>query len=301
MRYPVVALALISILFASGCGDDGGGAGEDAGLEADASERPYEFGGDRPVWLEVPPEIEAGETYPLLMILHGYSATGFLQQSVLQLRNIAADANIFVLAPEGTVDQANKQFWNADPACCDIYGSGVDDSGYLRGVLDDVIAAWPVDPARVFLVGHSNGAFMAYRMACDHADVVTAIAGLAGGAASTPSACTPAEAVSVLHMHGTADDVIPYAGGASGIAPGAVESLAQWSELDGCTGTLEAAGTLDIESTLDGAETAVEVTAGCPDGLGVDLWRLEGGSHLPVFDPSFADALWDWFSAHPRT
>ena len=73
-----------------------------------------------PAWLEVPPALEDGATYPLLMILHGYGATGFLQESVFQLRNIADDENIFVIAPEGTIDSGGSQFWNADPACCDF-------------------------------------------------------------------------------------------------------------------------------------------------------------------------------------
>ena len=36
------------------------------------------------------------------------------------------------------------------------------------GMLDDIAEDYTVDPARVYLIGFSNGAFMSYRLACHH-------------------------------------------------------------------------------------------------------------------------------------
>jgi len=42
-----------------------------------------------------------------------------------------------------------------------------DDVGYLTAVIDDAIARVPADPGRVYVVGMSNGAAMAGRLACE--------------------------------------------------------------------------------------------------------------------------------------
>lgn len=263
------------------------------------ADRPRTFGGDRPVMLQVPADFDETRTYPLLLILHGFGANGFLQQGYLKLNGVADSADLLALAPDGTLNPSNQQFWNADPACCDFGRTGVDDVAYLGGLIDDVMATWPVDPARVTVVGHSNGSFMAYRLACDRADVVTAIAGLAGHGTST--ACTPTSPVHVLHIHGTADATVPYDSGIfSGVAsPGAVESVAQWAQRNGCTGTPAAAGTRDVDNTLAGAETRVDETASCAVAA-ADLWTIEGGSHIPPLSQAFPTDLLAWFDAHPR-
>ncbi|MBZ0238787.1 MAG: polyhydroxybutyrate depolymerase, partial [Deltaproteobacteria bacterium] len=192
------------------------------GADDGPADRPMTFGGDRPVQLQVPSDFAEDRTYPVVMILHGYGANGFIQQTFLGLADLASTHDVLVLAPDGTVDGTGKQFWNAGASWCDVTACP-DDVAYLGGVLDDVLATWPVDPARVSLVGHSNGHFMSYRMMCDRADVVTAIAGLAGLGPVDP--CAPSQPVHALHMHGTADAVVPYDGGAWGGAtvPSAVE------------------------------------------------------------------------------
>ena len=285
-------LAAISLALACGaCGGDDGGA-----------TRPLVFGGARPVELQLPADFDAARTYPLLIILHGYSVNGFIQQSYFRLFDAATTYQMLVLAPEGTTDSGGKQFWNADPACCNFDGSTVDDVAYLGGVIDDVMAAWPVDPAQVMLIGHSNGAFMAYRLACDRADVVTAIAGLAGHAAADGVACAPARPVDILHMHGTLDDEVPYASGEFlGVrSPGAVESVAQWAAHNGCTGAPAVTGHADLDSTVAGDETAVTVTGGCPAGGAAELWTIEGANHIPTPSPTFSSDIMAWLVAHRR-
>lgn len=286
------AWLLLSIVAACG----GGGA-------ATPDAPPTALGGDRPVKLQVPTTIEPGKRYPLVLILHGYGANGFVQQAYLGLHDLPTTHDAFVLAPDGTVDSMGKSFWNADPACCNLDHANVDDVAYLGGLLDTVIAERPIDPARVFVVGHSNGGFMAFRLACERADVITAIADLAGAAPSDPSTCHPAKIVPSLHIHGTADDTIPYAGAdlPGGVhMRGAVETVAEWAGMEGCTGALTDGPRIDIEAGIAGDETLTSTTAGCPAGAAAEHWRIDGGGHLPDLQPTFRELLWTWLDAHAR-
>ena len=281
---------LCAVLLVACGGDEGEGEGPP----------PTVFGGDRPTTLQVPATYDPDRSYPLLLLLHGWGGTSLLNQVYLGFTGAADDRDVLVVAPDGNVDRDGRPFWNASDHCCDIYGTGVDDVAYLSGLVEEIGAHYSVDPARIYAVGHSNGGYMAYRLACERADLFTAITSLAGVAAfADPATCVPAAAVSVLQVHGTDDDTVPYAGGES--FPGAVASVERWASYDACTGSLTAAGTIDIEKRLDGAETTTSSVTSCPTGVATDLWTIDGGGHSPVLDnPAFADQVWAFLTSHPR-
>jgi polyhydroxybutyrate depolymerase len=257
---------------------------------SEPSERPRVFGGDRPVTLQVPADFDPAQRYPLVLILHGYGANGFVQQAYFGLSGEADRRQVLTLAPDGLVDSRNMQFWNADPFCCDFDDRNPDDVGYLGSLVDDVMDAYPVDASAVFAIGHSNGGFMSYRMACERADLFAGIVSLAGNASSIT--CEPSEPVNIVHAHGTTDATVPFSG--------AVPSVDQWADLNGCTGARAPGTDLDLEQSLPGAETRTEATAGCPEGGSVALWSIEGGSHIPAFGPMFEPTIWQWFTDHRR-
>lgn len=273
-------LALVVLLAACG-GSDG--------------PRPRTYGGDRPADLRTPATLTDGKQYPLVVILHGYGVNGFTQFAVFHAQKLLDANEALVIAPDGTTDSMGHQFWNADPACCDMDGANPDDVGYIGKLVDDIVADWPIDTKQIYFIGHSNGAWMSYRMACDRADLMAAIAPLAGNAALDASKCNPTKPVSVLHMHGTADDMVPY-----GASPGAVYDVAQWAQHDGCGTTRTPTVTLDLDQLVDGAETHGETTAGCPSGVAVDLWTMEGTTHIPLFNDGAIDQIFGWLTAHKR-
>ena len=269
---------------------------------SDPGNRPTTFGGDRQVTLQAPANLEDGKTYPLIVVLHGYGVTGLIQKAYFQVGGLPAANQAFVLAPDGLVDAANKQFWNADPSCCDFDHQNPDDVGYIGGLIDDVVASWPVDHGAVVVLGHSNGGFMAYRMACDRADVVTAIGVLAGDATPTPEVCQPSRTVNVLHMHGTADPIVTYGTGTGTVSGiGAERSVLQWAGHNGCGTTRTAVADYDLDSAVIGPETHASTTTGCPAGGAVDLWSLEGSGHIPVLTPEFQPRLMNWLTDHRRS
>jgi polyhydroxybutyrate depolymerase len=250
------------------------------------------FGGDRPAELKTPATLTEGKQYPLLVVLHGFGANGFVQTAYFGVGGLPAEDKVLLIAPDGTVDANGKQFWNADSACCDFGNKNPDDVAYIGGLIDDISDEWPVDKNQVYILGHSNGGYMAYRMACERADAIAAIASLAGNASSTPSACTPSQHVNVAHLHGTADSTVPYSG--------ATPSVEQWAAKNGCGTTRTETTAIDIDNNVAGAETHVQPTAGCPDNGAVELWTMEGSSHIPVMNAMFATTMLDWFTAHKR-
>jgi len=267
------------------------------------------IGGDRPVDVHVPPTYTPGTALPLVMMLHGYSADAQEEEIYLGITAQADKRGFIYATPNGTVDKGGLRFWNASDACCDLYGTGVDDSTYLSTVITEIKARYTIDPKRVYLVGHSNGGFMSYRMACDHADQVTAIVSLAGAMPTDVTLCKPSAPVSILEIHGTADTVIAYAGGTipqlgSGKVvpyPGATTSVSDWVTLDGCSATADTtAPPLDLDSVLPGDETTVTKYDGCKPGGHAELWSIMGGSHIPNLSAAFTPDLIQFLYDHPR-
>jgi polyhydroxybutyrate depolymerase len=283
-----VVLVFVGAL-AAGCGGDDGGDLPDQ----------YEFGDDRPVFLDVPATYDHGEPTPLVILLHGFGANGFTQSRVFGYDELFTEHNVLFAAPDGTVNSDGEQFWNATEWCCGA-ASGVDDSSYLIGLVDEISAVWNVDPKRVFFAGHSNGGFMSYRLACDHADKIAGIVSLAGATHLDADDCNPSEPVSVLQIHGDLDDTVQYLGVEDGY-PSALESAQQWARFDACADTRSAdAALIDIVTDIDGAETVVERFDGCPAGLAVDLWTIEGGGHIPSLSDEFRTQTWAWMEAHAK-
>ena len=161
----------------------------------------------------------------------------------------------------------------------------VDDVGYLLGVVDDVCGRLPVDRARVYVVGMSNGAVMAGRLACEHAERLAGVAQVAGTAAVDVAAtCRPAAPVPVLSIHGSADRFAPYEGGRSrGIRArlvlrrpaGPCVGVDDWARLwAGANG----AG-VDPEVEQLPPDTTIRRWHGPTPASDLVFYRVEGGGH----------------------
>lgn len=294
----LLAAALLVIATAAACStsspddDTPSPGGSTSGVTLDLDGRPFR--------LHVPSGHDPATKMPLVVLLHGYTSNSTEIEDYFQLAGEADRRGFLVALPEGTVDARKDRFWNATTSCCDFYRSGVDDSGYLRRLLDTVAAKYPVDPARVYFAGHSNGGFMALRMACEHADRITAVVSLAGAATADPTQCRPSRPVTVLQIHGTADRTIFYAGGhPSRPYPSAEGTVAMWRDLNGCADRLDtSAPPLDLDSTLDGAETTISSWhEGCRDGTRAELWTIQDAGHIPALGPGFPTALADFLLA----
>src|SRR5262245_21474314 len=115
---------------------------------------------ERPFRLEVPPGRDPSVPAPLLILLHGFTFDSTWVDGYFALREPALARGFLVAIPDGTESSAGLRFWNATDGCCNQKDDKVDDVAYLRAIIRDTRVRHGIDPKRVFLVGHSNGAFM---------------------------------------------------------------------------------------------------------------------------------------------
>lgn len=260
-------------------------------VPAEPIAQPLIVGGDRPAEVYAPEGWTGEEPLPVLVALHGYSASAFFVDGIFHHSDALAVRDHILVLPEGTTDPEGFQFWNATPRCCDNHDSGVDDVGYLTGLLDELESSVAVDTDRVYFTGHSNGGYMSYRMACEIPERIAGVAPMAGGVFADPELCAVGDPVPVLHVHGTTDDRVPYE--TTGNTPGAMDAAGRWADRAGCSGTQDG-GTLDLLDGVEGDETLVLDWTGCAPGQGVSVWTMDGVGHVPVVNQDYPVELLDW-------
>jgi polyhydroxybutyrate depolymerase len=145
---------------------------------------------------------------------------------------------------------------------------------------------------------------MSYRMACDHADAVAAIASLAGATFLDPEDCGPVAPVNTLQIHGTNDGTISYNGGCilGNCYPSAIGTTETWATYDGCALVPEQLpDPLDLDRNIPGAETTVtRYATDCDPGGSAQLWTIAGGAHSPNLTANFSRLVVEFLLAHPK-
>lgn len=216
-----------------------------------------------------PPSIEEEAPAPLVLALHDAFGSAEKFQEITQLDQAAVAGNFVVVYPE-----ALGITWNGGFCCGTARASeeNVDDLGFLTRLLDELGATYPIDSDRVYAVGASNGAIMAYRLACELADRIAGVASVGG--AMVMDGCAPERPVSILAIHGTDDGQVPYEGGPTSGAPDPVRSQPElidaWAELNGCADVPQAE-TVELVDTSSWTD--------CPGGVSVSLLTVRGGGH----------------------
>ncbi len=267
----------------------------------------YIDGGRGPVAVHTPPSYDPETPMPLVFLLHGYTASGAIQESYMQFTPLADEFGFLYLHPDGRTETEGdfEQFWSGTDACCNFYGASDDDDDYLLALIDEMKSLFNVDDQRVYLIGYSNGGFMSYRMACENSDTIAAIASLAGATFFDPLDCQPPDPVHVLQIHGTSDGTILYAGGDifGTNYPGAVATVEQWAAKNGCDIVADtSAPNIDLDGGISGTESTVtRYISNCnPRGV-TELWSIIGGGHIPTLSATFSRQIVEWLYAHPKS
>lgn len=245
----------------SSCEGDGPAPGRQRiTLEHEGRERAY--------LLHVPSGYDHGAGTPLVINFHGTSGTAEGQAGFSRYDVIADRRTVLVAYPEGLPLDGTNVF---DAGLRDFTNEPRDDVDLTRAIIDSVAERACLNRRRVYATGMSNGGRMSYRLACDAADVIAAIAPVAGSLSMETERCSPSRPISNIHFHGTADEVAPY-GEAAGLSLRPVPDMFRlWADFNGCTG--------EPENVFDIDDVRCEAFTQCEAGTEVVLCTVEGGGH----------------------
>jgi len=278
-----------------------------------------QYGGQERSYLLHLPESLPNRPLPMVVVLHGGGGSA---ESAAKMTGFDAEADkdgFIVAYPNGTdrvrpllnaMGEPGLLTWNAGGCCGYARDHAVDDVGFIRAVVAQVLKDNAADPKRVYATGISNGGMMAYRLACEASDVFAAIAPVS--AIQDVTRCKPAQPVSVLHIHGAQDENVPLAGGVGKKAvdqegktgrPPVQESIDFWVKADGCSVTVHSKE----------PDVAMSNYGGCEAGSEVSLFVIQDGGHAWPGGQRIADFLdtpshalnatyeiWRFFSTHSK-
>ena len=243
----------------------------------------------------VPPGVDAAAPNALMVVLHGVGGRGVDMRS-FGFDPLAASPRVVMAYPDALGGAWNDGRPGADPM---IPGVAIDDVRFLRLMIEATAVRTGTAPGRVAVVGFSNGAVMAGRVACELADTIAAVALVAGsGWQGFEQSCRPAKPVAVMTVAGSSDPIVPYTGGKVAdwgakkrgfVAP--VEDFFRfWVRENGCATTDTSGGTTPV-SESKGVD--------CRTGSSVVRYRVNSGGHewfrAPVLDTT--NTVWSFLSA----
>ncbi|TQF41285.1 polyhydroxybutyrate depolymerase [Bradyrhizobium sp. UNPF46] len=269
-------------------------------------------------------QLPAKTPAPLVVALHGKTQRGADMVARTAWPQVAKREGLAVVFPDGLNHAWADARTKAGPA---LRGPppGTDDVAFIAKLVEKLVANGTADPKRVYVTGVSNGGAMAMTLLCARADLFAAgasvIMNLTDEAAVT---CHPSRPLPMLLMNGTADPLVPYAGGRGSsyfAADGfwsTEETLAFWRKLNGCE-TDDAARSDLPDSNAADQSTVTRISSRCPGGHDVVLYRVNHGGHrMPGFAPDArfpkvaasllgpqngdidgAETIWAFFSRFP--
>ena len=205
--------------------------------------------------------------------------------------------------------QTNPSFWSDGSGRGNAKRGHLDDTAYVRAVLEDLSEHMKVDARRIYAVGFGNGASMASELGQRLSDRLAAVAMIAGNAWSPD---TPAKPLSVLLLHGASDPVDPVEGGL-GVnvwthgydqRPAARKSADIWASALRCN---------PDPAKADAAGLDMLAWKGCADAVTLDYATIPGQGHhwpggvddqLTSLGPNTkfnaTGYVWSWFQQYGR-
>jgi polyhydroxybutyrate depolymerase len=229
-------------------------------------------------------QLPARKPAPLVIVLHGNTQTGADMAARTSWPDVARREGFGVVFPNGLnrawadLRPNTKRAGRAPP-------EGTDDVGFIVALIEKFVRDGAADPRRIYVTGLSNGGAMTMTMICARADLFAAAASVIMNLTDDMAAsCHPAKQVPMLMINGTADPLIPYEGGrgTSRFAVPGFWSTQQtfdfWRRVNGCDAQDAAVAELDHRDQTD-PTTVTRISAQCPKGRDVVLYRVNRGGH----------------------
>jgi len=251
---------------------------------------------ERSYIVHIPPNYDSSRPTPVVFIFHGFNLKAEDMIRITGFNTQADNVGSIVVYPQGS---GKKPAWNGGRCCGEAQTQNVDDVAFTRALIADLAQIINVDAKRIYATGFSNGAIMAYRLGCDLADQIAAIAPIS--AAQETEDCQPSRPISVIHFHGIGDKLNPYDGGSRFTS--VKDSIQFWVNQDDCP-----------TQPVTGRSGSIvhDIYAPCVQGTSVELYTIEGGEHAwpggeavsaeigkPTMEISATQVMWEFFMVHP--
>jgi polyhydroxybutyrate depolymerase len=274
----------------------GKGKLEAAALDAGGRQRTYLF--------QLPSDYTSSKRWPVVMAVSGNTQSGRDAARISRFDEFAYRNGVIAVFPNSAAG------WDL---------KGASDVEFFSAIVDKLIADDSADASRVYVTGGASGGLLAFKVACELAERIAAVAPVIATMPVTfAENCHPARPISLLEINGTADRDVRYEGGSKlglfgnfGLALLSAQASAHWwAQSDGCTDT-PARDSL-TPKTKDGLETLRDTYYGCREGTAVTLYSVVGGGHtwpggqgLPriIFGKTSRDlnaneVIWEFFKVH---
>ena len=280
---------------------------------------------ERSFIIHVPSGHDSSVQMPLVLALHGRGTTaeGMILITRKGFNNLADRDGFLVVYPDGI--ELNWNDGRMDEEANDrAHRENIDDVGFISALIDSMIEEYNVDPKRVYVTGISNGALMAYRLACELSYKITAIAPVDGNMPYLLlSECSPTDPVSVLAINNVNDPLVPFEGGMVisnfrkiklGKVLSADESIEFWVKHNQCSP--EPVVTIEPDrDPADGTQVTRKEYLNGIKGTEVVLYVIYGGGHtwpgglqyLPAWkigktsrEIDANEVIWSFFKRHLR-
>lgn len=165
----------------------------------------------RSYYLYVPESYDPAAPTPLIISMHGYADWPAHHMDTTRWNDLADEQGLIVVYPSGTRfplrwRTISTSGSDADPA---------KDITFIRELIDTLQQQYNIDPRRIYANGLSNGAGMSFVLSCNMSERIAAIGLVAGAYLYSWDSCAPARPVPAIIFHGTADPIVPFAGGPS--------------------------------------------------------------------------------------
>jgi polyhydroxybutyrate depolymerase len=191
----------------------------------------------------IPPGYTGRTPVPVVIDFHPLGGTGASWKGSTGWGALADREGFIMIWPDGVSNS-----WNAGRCCRTAFEQNIDDVGFTRAMISALARDACIDSKRVYASGCSNGGGMAFKVACDAADVIAAVAPVDFDCVTSEAVndrtcgarCAPSRPISEIQFRGTADTAVPYEGGlrpgGTTTFPGAEETFMSFGSINMCTG-----------------------------------------------------------------
>ena len=159
----------------------------------------------REYWLYAPTGLKAN--CPLVISLHG--ASGHSTDRSPFRTDIADKAGCIVAYPQGKLQ--HFPVFGSDVTGWDASGEVNEDVDFIKAIIEDIAAKYPINRKRIYCCGFSNGGMMTYALTNTCSDIFAAYASISGYPINEfHLRHTGFRPVPFLHIHGKQDSFVRY-------------------------------------------------------------------------------------------